>query len=337
MKNLFSDFSSIDKATWLKAIQNELKTSSISSLDWQLNEQIAVSPFAHREDLNTLHEPIWMERSDNSWEIAERVVVEAVETANQIALNALENGVNALIFDLPTNFKITQLPLLLNQIQHEWISTHFVISTTHHEVLLNQFVQTIAAKQQNAAQIKGSIQSSAPAIQYVPVSPQIRSALPLFCFATVDGTAYHQGKQAVAAELGSILAVANDYFQQLPIQNWHTTQFIISIDESYFLNIAKLRAFKLIWQFLLEQYEVPVPVAPIIEARLAVTSLKENMYDNMIKATTMAMSAAIGGATRIYLPPADVLVHETGTPFTKRIARNVHHLLQLESHLAHVI
>ena len=338
MENLFSDFSGSDKATWLKAIQKELKIASVASLDWQLNEQIAISPFAHREDLTMQHEPIWIGKSDNNWEIAELVVVKEIQTANQIALKSLEHGVNALIFELPADFEIQQLPLLLNQIQHEWISTHFIIDATHHQALLDQFIQTIVAKQQNPSQVRGSIQNSAPTTYLVPLKPQTSSTLPLFSFATVNGTAYYKGKEEVAAELGAILVAANDYFQQLlSTQTWHTVQFVIAVDESYFLNIAKLRAFKLLWQFLLDQYGVSVNVAPTIEARLAITSFEENIYDNMIKTTTMAMSAAIGGATRICLLPADVLVNESGTSFTRRIARNVHHLLQLESHLDHVI
>ena len=49
------------------------------------------------------------------------------------------------------------------------------------------------------------------------------------------------------------------------------------------------------------------------------------------------MSAVIGGADRLYVLPSNHFRQEPGTAFSRRIARNVQHLLKMESHLHRVV
>ena len=51
----------------------------------------------------------------------------------------------------------------------------------------------------------------------------------------------------------------------------------------------------------------------------------------MIRASSIALSAVIGGADRIVIPPSSADV-ESST-FHRRIARNLHHLYRMESKL----
>ncbi len=57
----------------------------------------------------------------------------------------------------------------------------------------------------------------------------------------------------------------------------------------------------------------------------------------MIRAATQALSAVIGGADRLYVLPSNAALGEESSAFSRRIARNVQHLLQLESHTDKVI
>ena len=56
----------------------------------------------------------------------------------------------------------------------------------------------------------------------------------------------------------------------------------------------------------------------------------------MIRTTTQAMAAVIGGVRRLSLLPADAFGGDS-TPFTRRMARNVQHLLRMESYLDRVV
>ncbi|MBK9488574.1 MAG: hypothetical protein IPO07_07135 [Haliscomenobacter sp.] len=102
------------------------------------------------------------------------------------------------------------------------------------------------------------------------------------------------------------------------------------------MEIAKLRALRLLWQNVLKAYGVQTSALEIA-AHFAPASQDEHPNTNLIRAATQAMSAVIGGANQLYVLPSNASLHESPTPFTRRIARNVQHLLRLESHLDKVI
>ena len=68
---------------------------------------------------------------------------------------------------------------------------------------------------------------------------------------------------------------------------------------------------------------------PPIIASFASLSLDENENTNMIRATTMALSAVSGGVDTLDVLPSDY----RNSPFGRRIARNVQHLLKMESYM----
>ena len=113
-------------------------------------------------------------------------------------------------------------------------------------------------------------------------------------------------------------------------------QFSMYIGKSYFVEIAKLRAFKILWANFLKAWGAE-PVYPVQDVRFFPGDYTGDLYTNMIRATTMAMSAVLGGANRLTVLPYDAgREAEAVYPraFARRVARNVQHLLQLESGFA---
>lgn len=343
-KKLFDVFSSVTKAEWLDKVKQDLKGKAIADLDWKLGLGLIISPFAHPEDLTTPPLPITNYKNRNTWEIGETIFVKDVDAAHAQALQALEGGVNALCFKLPVVLNKSQLAKLLNGIQQEWISTHFEIncslSSTHQFV--ENLLAVISQKQQNPALIKGSIKNDFLNIGELVYFKEVESflrfamqALPYFSFLPIDGNEFYKGKENTIQEIAAMLAKANAYLHYFTEDFTDALQFSVVLSESYFLNIAKIRAFKLLWNNIQEAYEVET--INILEAHIAESTLQEDKYQNMISTTTQAMSAVIGGVDRLYIAPADSKEQMEGTTFTRRIARNVQHLLQLESHFDHVI
>jgi methylmalonyl-CoA mutase len=113
-------------------------------------------------------------------------------------------------------------------------------------------------------------------------------------------------------------------------------QISISIGKSYFVEIAKLRALRILWNNVLQAYGATLAPAEIVVS-FTRDSQDENIHTNMIRAATQTMSAVIGGADRIYVLPANAATGVPSDAFTRRIARNVQHLLQLESYFDKVI
>jgi methylmalonyl-CoA mutase len=79
-------------------------------------------------------------------------------------------------------------------------------------------------------------------------------------------------------------------------------------------------------------YRAENPVMPPIEAQLAPTVQTSDPNYNIIQSTTQAMAAIIGGVDRLTVLPSDAFQGAT-TDFSRRIARNVQHILKMESYL----
>lgn len=150
---------------------------------------------------------------------------------------------------------------------------------------------------------------------------------------------------SLSQEIAYTLAMGSEYLSQmlsLGIPAKVTARqifFRFSIGANYFHEIAKLRAFRFLWAKILEAYELPQ------EERIAhiysETSLwNATVFDpnvNMIRVTTEAMSAILGGTNALHIHAFDKISMGAGNDFSNRIARNVSLLLRHESYLDKVV
>ena len=170
--------------------------------------------------------------------------------------------------------------------------------------------------------------SGGGSVQY---PPELRSG---------EGSVQHPPEQSS----GVLLRNANIYLEKLsergiPIKDIAAAmQFSVPLGKSYFLEIANLRALKLLWFNVLKAWDAPL-VPPSIAVRYQPEAYSDDLYTNMIRATTMAMAAVQGGANRLTVMPYDAgreALASYPQAFGRRIARNVQHLLKMESGLDEV-
>jgi methylmalonyl-CoA mutase len=106
---------------------------------------------------------------------------------------------------------------------------------------------------------------------------------------------------------------------------------------NYFFQMAKLRAFRLLWARAVESFGGSRESAKArIHARTS--RWNETIYDphvNVLRGTTEAMSAAFGGADSISVAPFDEC-YKTPDEASRRLARNTQILLKQESLLGQV-
>src|SRR5690606_26367065 len=82
-------------------------------------------------------------------------------------------------------------------------------------------------------------------------------------------------------------------------------QFSVAVGVEYFPEIAKLRALRILWKQLLERYHLPdVPAFIQVEKSWKNNSADEP-YKNILRHTTEAMSAIIGGCDILFLKSTD--------------------------------
>jgi methylmalonyl-CoA mutase len=113
--------------------------------------------------------------------------------------------------------------------------------------------------------------------------------------------------------------------------------FSFSIGSTYFFQIAKLRAFRMLWARAVESFGGEHEASKAnIHARTS--RWNKTIYDphvNILRATTEAMSAAIGGADSISVAPFDECYAQP-TDASRRLARNTQLVLKHEASLSRV-
>ena len=347
--HLFEVFEPVSKAGWLAKIEQDLKGKPLSDLQFQLEEDLALEPFYHPDDFMEPYAPI--AKASSTCQIGEYIEAHDVRIANAQALEALGGGANALLFKLYHELSAEELAQLLAGIELEYISTNFgqYFPGKNLSVLLERFYNYLKINNVNPELIYGSIDFDAILDWVEPPFGELAEAvqfcaqeMPHFRLIEVDARRLHSGVERTSIELAYTIAKGSEYLAQLSdfnispaVANRHL-QFAISISTSYFVEIAKIRALQLLWANVLKAYEAPVEM-PLIEVHFAPESQGNNPNTNMIRAATQALSAVIGGAGRLYVLPSNAALGEESSTFSRRIARNVQHLLQLESHTDKVI
>jgi methylmalonyl-CoA mutase len=155
---------------------------------------------------------------------------------------------------------------------------------------------------------------------------------------------WHDGGADGALSLALTLAAAVGALREMESRNLQLenaakqVHFNLCIGSDFFLEISRLRALRVLWARVLEACGVDPTVAPpVIHARTSRrTGTVLDPHVNMLRATTQAMSAVLGGVESLHVAPFD----ETTAPadeFSRRIARNVQLILRHECHLDHVV
>ena len=342
MKSLFKDFKKSSKKDWLAKVEKDLKGKPIENLNWKINKDLVVTPFAHQDDLKELPKPLLENRNSNNWEKGVRLIVKNVKTANKEALFLLEKGADALCFELEKNPTKKEMQFLLAGINHEWISTNFIFPQKTWKGIVQNFLSILKDKNQNLKKVAASFQfkdgTTIPPADYQAVQ-DFSNQLPLINFITINARGFYQGQENVVEELAQTISKANAYLEKwnkkdLPLKNLISNiQFSIQLDDSYFLNIAKIRALKVLWNLIVTSWKSSLKSNITIETHLTTITQTEDENYNKLKATSQAMSAVIGGTNRLYIYPSDSFKNKRGTINAQRIALNSQHLMQLESYM----
>lgn len=349
---LFNAFPNTDKAEWLAQITRDLKGKSIEELDWQLEEELRVAVAYNQEDLKDTPQPIRSGRSDNAWEIGEYIPVSDPSAANAQALEGLQGGVSAPLFQLHHLPSEEELSLLLAEIEPAFISVHFAPAFPGKDPaeLFRNLIYYTRKRKLDLGTIKGSMDfdplldwAEPPYKALARILKFAHRHTPNFKVVQVNGQTLHTGIEYTSRELALLVAKGVEYLSAMkqegipPAQTNHHLQFSVAVSTSYFVEIAKIRALKILWANALAGFGLTNAPLPPIVAHFAVESQTDEREYNMIKAATQGMSALIGGASILYIPPADLPSKGESSSFSRRIARNVQHLFQMESHLDQVI
>lgn len=154
---------------------------------------------------------------------------------------------------------------------------------------------------------------------------------------------WHDGGADGALGLGLTLASAVTALREMESRGLSLEDaasrihFNLCVGSDFFLEIARLRALRILWSQVLTACGIDPASAPImVHARTSRrTGTKLDPHVNMLRATTQAMSAVFGGVDSLHVAPFDETTSQPDE-FSRRIARNVQLILALECHFGHV-
>ena len=155
-----------------------------------------------------------------------------------------------------------------------------------------------------------------------------------------SGRVVHEAGGGEAGELAFAIASAIAYAKAavvagMSIQDAFSRIVLgLSADVDYFLTIAKLRAARLLWAQVATACGVKAPAR--IEARSSARMLAaQDAWTNMLRLTSAAFGAAVGGADSVVL---GAFTDPLGPPtaFARRQSRNTQLVLMEEAHLGRV-
>ncbi|MDR3702739.1 MAG: methylmalonyl-CoA mutase family protein [Candidatus Sulfopaludibacter sp.] len=142
----------------------------------------------------------------------------------------------------------------------------------------------------------------------------------------------HEAGAHAVQELGYGIAAGVERLAELtaklPVDTIATqVEFVFAVGPSYFVEIAKLRAARLLWALAVSAFG-PVDDRACrmrLNARTAQRNKSEyDRYTNLLRVTTEAMAAAVGGCDRLTVQPFG---------FDPHLALNLQRILKEESHL----
>lgn len=155
---------------------------------------------------------------------------------------------------------------------------------------------------------------------------------------------YHNSGANVVQELGCALATGVAYLRAMQERGLTVDdvaprmQFACSVGSQFFLEIARLRAARMLWARIVAAFDGnEVAQRMNIHARTSAwTKTRYDVYNNMLRATGEAMAAVMGGVQSLHISHFD---EAWGLPdeFSRRIARNLHIILQEECNFFRLI
>ncbi|MBW7055831.1 methylmalonyl-CoA mutase [Paracoccus bogoriensis] len=115
--------------------------------------------------------------------------------------------------------------------------------------------------------------------------------------------------------------------------------FFFAIGMNFFMEIAKLRAARLLWHRIMTEFNPKKPGSLMLRTHCQTSGVslqEQDPYNNIIRTAYEAMSAALGGTQSLHTNALDEAI-ALPTEFSARIARNTQLILQEETGITHVV
>lgn len=358
-QKLFPDFNPATAAAWEQKARKDLRDIPLDNLTWHTYEGIDVKPYYTREDIKDL--PFVQQQpgsfpflrghktDSNNWLNIQQLQAEGDgKTAINKAADALARGADGILFVVqqPEMFDVTHL---LEKINLTQLSISYTLAQQP-DVFLEKLYASLEARQLSHRDLHGFVNYDPMTGKGLLTDEENKAIIrlleltkdsPDFYGVTVCGTNFSSIGASITQEIAYTLSAAVACIHRLTdagealepvLQNM---QFYMGSGTNYFLEIAKLRALRLLWAAVAEAYQAEPGMAAYLRIHSITSSWYQTTLDpyvNMLRVTTEAMAAVIAGCDALTVVPFDN-TFEKPDEFSERIARNVSTILKEEAYL----
>ena len=367
-EKLFDKFPPVTTQAWLDKINTDLKGADFNKkMIWKTNEGFAVKPFYRSEDLKDLRaieslpgEFPYMrgtKKAGNQWNIRQNIEVSNYALSNHKAHDLISKGVTSLGFIIadPESVNLQNFEILLKDLQFENTEINILCNGKALEII--DSLKTILNKKGiDLNLLKGALEvfplgrlmlngklciKIGDGLNYLSNVVKNGEALKNFRVIQVNGSDYTNAGADCVTELAFSLSMGNEYLAGMvergidPKDVASKIRFAFGTGSNYFMEIAKLRAARLLWSVIVNRYSEDAGEASKMKIHCVTGEWNKTVYDphiNLLRTQTEAMSAVLGGADSLTVEPFDIVFRSPGD-FSERIARNQQIILKEEVHL----
>jgi len=326
-KGLFDEFPPIRKAEWLAQVERELKGRPLEDLNWALEEGLVFSPFHHPEDLPEPPPPLTnLPKDKQGWQLVETFRLDG-GFAEESLEAALGHGAQEVRWVFGQGCDLHEVGKGLERaLNRTPFPCHF------------EFAQAEDSWFDRMADwaFLGSLEGSLLLPKEFAGWQDVHALAPRMQVFTVDLRDGARAGTPPSKELARALQKTVRWLEMGERLGWSLEEslsrvrFLMSMGRDYLAGIAELRALRLLWFNLLESLECPHPISPTVEVQVYPLPDTPDPNHYLIEATTRTMAAVLGGAQAVGILPAEDTLQQ------RRLCRNLHHILRLESKLERV-
>ena len=361
---LFAEFEAASYDDWVEAARASLRGVALESLIARSYEGIDIQPLPHADNergaaANNMPGLYPSLRGTlggaRPWLIANEIDIADPDDFNAALRDALANGQTAItvsdhlrlneVDDARTalaDIDFERFPIIVRS-SGRAPEIYRLLQAALSESDLRQLTGCVGHDPLGAAVINGSL----PADAFDALAAHLQSVnagSPQLGSIAVDTGVYHDAGANAVQELAIALATGVEYLRAPGASGLNVSlvadkiHFQLGIGENFFMELAKFRAIKSLWAQVLRAYGLAHERQRLwLHARSGLRNkTRRDRHVNLLRLTSEALAAALGGVDSICLPAFDAPLG-SGDAFSHRLSRNLQLILQEEMQLARLI
>ena len=335
-----NEFPKVSHQEWQEKIITDLRGKDLESLNKTTQDEIVVQPHYSSKTApnkgfkNFVHESVKSSYTRESWYINQEFNCRKPLEANTRILQALDAGVDSIKISVPSEIKFG---VLFKDVLPEHIEIRFKNATTD---LIYNYFQWAQDKGYDTTKFEGTFEVFYHRIdsldERIELAQKVIEYFPKMSMLNVNGDYFFNQGSTNVQQLAISLSLANELLEELVDNDIPAEQaanlisFSLATGSDFFSEIAKYRAFKALWKIVLKEYGVKNHPTKVQGITSTWNQTVLDLNNNMLRSSTQALSAVLGGCQTVTVTPFDASVRWANN-FSDRMARNTQIILRDEA------